>query len=353
LKLSTSFRFAAAILIVLGATSAMAKDNPSERYANAYKKYADATCPIKADGMRHFVYFARDRDAIHDHAFLTKDRFLGAQIMYSWKNLETEEGQYDFSTIQADVDYLAQHGKRLFIQLQDGSFSPDYKPVPEYLLTRAYEGGVAAEYSEDGTLEGWVAKRWNPAVQTRFAALLTALGTQFDGKIEGINLQESAIEVTPETDPSFAPSLYAESLKVNMLALKSAFPISTTMIYANFMPGEWLPWEDHGYLRGIYEFGDKNGIGIGAPDLMVQRKGQLNHALAMMHEHSYSVPLGIAVQDGNYIGTTASDEVVTQRPNLVPALHAFAQDFLKVTYMFWVNQAPYFEEDVLPCFDNR
>lgn len=341
------------ILTVLGATSAMAQDNPSERYANAYKKYADATCPIEADGMRHFVYFARDRDAIHDHAFLTKDRFLGAQIMYSWKNIETAEGQYDFSTIQADAEYLAQHGKRLFIQLQDASFSPDYKPVPDYLLNNAYDGGVAAQYSDDGKLEGWVAKRWNPAVQTRFAALLTALGKQFDGKIEGINLQESAIGVTAETDQSFAPALYAKSLKANMLAMKSAFPTSTTMIYANFMPGEWLPWEDRGYLRGIYEFGEKNGIGIGAPDLMVQRKGQLNHALAMMHESSYHVPLGIAVQDGNYIGTTASDAVVTQRHNLVPALHAFAQDFLKVNYMFWVNQEPYFEEDVLPCFDNR
>jgi hypothetical protein len=353
LKPSTSIRFAVAVLTVLGATSAMAQNNPSERYANAYKKYADARCPIATDGMRHFVYFARDRDAIHDHAFLSKDRFTGAQIMYAWKTLETAEGQYDFSAIQADVDYLAHHGKRLFIQLQDGSFSPDYKPVPDYLLNGAYDGGVAAQYSDDGAIEGWVAKRWNPAVQTRFDALLTALGKEFDGKIEGINLQESAIGVSMETDQSFAPALYADALKRNMLALKSAFPTSATMIYANFMPGEWLPWEDHGYLRGIYEFGEENGIGIGAPDLMFQRKGQLNHALAMMHEHSYSVPLGIAVQDGNYIGTTASNEVVTRRKNLVPALHAFAQDFLKVNYMFWVNQEPYFNEDVLPCFENR
>lgn len=36
--------------------------------------------------------------------------------------------------------------------------------------------------------------------------------------------------------------------------------------------------------------------------------------------------------------------------NVVPLLHAFAKDFLKVDYMFWVNQEPYFEEDVIPCF---
>jgi len=82
---------------------------------------------------------------------------------------------------------------------------------------------------------------------------------------------------------------------------------------------------------------------------MVTRKGQLNHALAMMHETDFAVPLGIAVQDGNYIGETNSEEVVSERANLVPMLHAFAEDFLKVNYMFWVNQEPYFTEDVLPC----
>jgi hypothetical protein len=70
----------------------------------------------------------------------------------------------------------------------------------------------------------------------------------------------------------------------------------------------------------------------------------------MMHEGSYTVPLGIAVQDGNYIGETNSGERVATRTNLVPMLHGFARDFLRLDYMFWVNQAPYFEEDVLPCF---
>jgi hypothetical protein len=95
---------------------------------------------------------------------------------------------------------------------------------------------------------------------------------------------------------------------------------------------------------------------------MVRRKGQLNHALAMMHENEFTAPLGIAIQDGNYIGQTgadfpagseqpkAADLVKANRKNIVPLLHAFANDFLKVQYMFWVNQEPYFEEDVLPSF---
>jgi hypothetical protein len=144
-----------------------------------------------------------------------------------------------------------------------------------------------------------------------------------------------------------------------MRALKKAFPQSTKFQYANFMAGEWLPWEDKGYLRSIYQYGEEIGVGLAAPDLMPRRKGQLNHALTLMHEGTFTVPLGIAVQDGNYTGMTGADfendtipesELKKKHENIVPMLHAFAKDFLKVRYMFWVNQEPYFEEDVLPCF---
>ena len=337
-------------LSALIATPASAADNIANRYLKASEPYSKATCPVKPDGISNFVYFSRDREAIQGHPLLTNARFSGAQIMYSWRNLEPSEGQYDFSDIKADVDYLAQHGKKLFIQLQDASFSPEYKPVPNYLLTDKFDGGVTGQYTDDGKLEGWVAKRWNDAVHARFESLLLALGKEFDGRIEGINLQETAIGVTATSDHSFSAARYIDGIKANMQALKTAFPKSTTMIYANFMPDEWLPWDDKGYLRGIYDFGNQIGVGLGAPDLMVTRKNQLNHALAMMHENSFAVPLGIAVQDGNYIGETGTEKVVKKRKNLVPMLHAFAADFLKVNYMFWVNQQPYFSEDVLPCF---
>ncbi|AJQ95520.1 hypothetical protein [Gynuella sunshinyii] len=228
--------------IVLSLTARAEWVNPSERYAKAYTDFLDAVCPVVQDDIHHFVYFSRDREAIHNHPLLTNSRFAGAQIMYSWKQLELSKGRYDFSNIQQDYDYLAAHGKRLFVQLQDATFDPKYKAVPDYLLTAEYDGGVTLQRTDSGEPEGWVAKRWNPAVQARFAQLLLALGAAFDGKIEGINLQESAIGVSQEFDPSFTPVLYVESLQINMLALKNAFPHSTTMQYANFMPGEWLPW---------------------------------------------------------------------------------------------------------------
>ncbi len=86
----------------------------------------------------------------------------------------------------------------------------------------------------------------------RFAKLLSEMGKQLDGKVEGVNFQESAIGVRSKNDSSFTKVNYYNALKINMQALKNAFPKSVTMQYANFMPVEWLPGKDKGYLRGIY-----------------------------------------------------------------------------------------------------
>jgi hypothetical protein len=336
----------------------------SNRYINTYEQYLSATCPLEKDSIKHFVYFARDREAIHNHPFLKTKRFVGAQIMYPWELLEPKKGKYDFSIIWEDYKYLLSQKKKLFIQLQDATFRPEYIGIPEYLLTAEFNGGAIPQIAENGDSVGWVAKRWNKKVQDHFAQLLQALGKEFDGKVEGINLQETSIDINlhessigikSEIDSTFSPELYSESIKINMLSLKKAFPKSTTMQYANFMPGEWLPWNDKGYLLSIYNYGEKIGVGLGGPDLMVQNKGNLNHTVAMMHERKYKVPLGIAIEDGNYIGKTGDVQISESdsHENIVPLLHAFAKDFLKVKYMFWVNQEPYFSQDVIPCFNTK
>ncbi len=347
-----------ALLTFVTVNAQVKRANPAEKYMHVHERFEKAICPIPKDSLKHFVYFSRDRESVKDHMFLNSPRFEGAQIMYSWRQLEPSMGSYDFSVIREDIAYLKQHDKSLFIQLQDATFDPKYKAIPNYLMTQEFDQGATLQYNDNDEPEGWVSKRWNKSVQNRFALLLKALGREFDGIITGINLQETSIGVNHEIDQSFSQEAYLKGLKKNMLVMKKAFPESITLIYANFIPGEWLPFRDMGYLREIYRYGEEIGVGLGAPDLMPDRKGQLNHALALMHEGRYSVPLGIAVQDGNYIGKTGSDLDykedldlgVDSRKNRVPMLHAFAKHFLKVDYMFWSNQSPYIEEDVLSCY---
>jgi len=303
--------------------------------------------------VRNFAYFGRDRERIADRGFLGAANLEGAQLTYTWRQLEHGEGGYDFSDIENDLARLGSHGKALFVQLQDTTFDVSKPAVPDYLLKhRRYNGGAEFQYNGRGEAEGWVARRWDPSVQDRFQRLLMALGTEFDGRIAGINLQETAIGVSekgPHASPGFTYAGYRDAILSNMRALKRAFPKSVAMQYANFMPGEWLPADDHAFLRSVFQLGEGIGVGVGVPDLLPENRNQQNHAYRIMGELKGKVHVGIAVQDGNYNGTTGND-VKPGGPwtNRVPELFEYAREVLNADFIFWGAQEPYFTHDVIP-----
>jgi hypothetical protein len=320
--------------------------------------FAIYTEVFASDSVHNYVFFGRDRSRITEKGFLNTQKFEGAQLMYAWRELESAEDVYDFGAVKKDLNFLKSKGKKLFIQLQDTTFNPSQVAVPKYLQKNPkYNGGVVYQYDENGKPAGLVLMRWDSAVRGRFQKLLNALGKAFDGKIEGINLQETAIEVTekgPNSPKDFTYSGYRDGVLANMKALRKAFPKSITLQYANFMPGEWLPENDQGYLRSIYEYGRKIGVGVGAPDLMPEKLAHKNHAYKFMHEINGSIPVGVAVQDGNYTGTTGENLKPTGPwPNNVPKLYDFAKNYLKAHYIFWAAQEPYFSHDVVPFFRVR
>jgi hypothetical protein len=244
---------------------------------------------VSAKPVHHYVFFGQDREKIReDLSFLETRALEGAQIAYSWKQLEPNQDEYDFSAIREDLKFLTSKGKKLFVQLQDVTFSERWVPVPKYLLRDPlYNGGADHQYNykagdeAHATTSGWAARRWDPAVQQRFHKLLFALGKEFDGRIEGINLAESSVNFgdTGRLFPKgFTPEIYRDAIITNLKALKRAFPKSTVLQYANFMPGEWLPTEDKGYLRAVYKAAQESKVGVGGPDLLPYRRAQLNHA---------------------------------------------------------------------------
>ena len=302
----------------------------------------------------HYVFFNRDRQRISDAAFLETKTFEGAQLKYTWRELERAKDGYDFSSIQHDFAFLSSKGKKLFIQLQDASFDPTIVNVPQYLLNDPrYNGGADKQYSireddeEHALPEGWVARRWDPAVRERFHKLLFALGKEFDGAIEGINLAETAVSFGESGrlfPKGFTPAVYRDAVITNMTALKRAFPQSVTMQYANFMPGEWLPGKDQGYLRTVYERAKDLKLGLGGPDLLPGKPGQMNHCYPLIREAAGSVPTGIAVQEGNYQYTNPK----TGQSITIPELVEFATEYLEVDYIFWCTQEPFYSEKLIP-----
>ncbi|PYJ85406.1 MAG: hypothetical protein DME22_09260 [Verrucomicrobia bacterium] len=312
-----------------------------------------------AEGVHHYVFFNRDREKISDAAFLNTEAFEGAQLKYTWREIEPEKDAYDFSAIRQDWRFLNSKSKKLFIQLQDSSFDPTVVNVPRYLLNDAqYHGGADRQYSIEGDDEehavpaGWVARRWDPAVQERFHKLLFGLGKEFDGKIEGINLPETAVDFgeTGRLFPKrFTPEIYRDAIITNLTVLKRAFPHSVTMQYANFMPGEWLPDKDRGFLRTVYQRARELKVGVGGPDLLPYKPGQMNHSYPLIRECARSVPTGIAVQWGNYEYKNPK----TGKRVTISELLQFGSDYLRVDYLFWCTQEPYYSEELIPFFQSK
>lgn len=309
--------------------------------------------PTGTTTPRHFIFFERERQRISEPAFLTNEHIAGAQLKYTWRELEPERGRYELQPLLDDLAFLEKHGKRLFVQLQDVSFSEEVL-LPEYLRTDpAFSGGAARKYDYEGDdeskaqFEGWVARRWDAAVRARFIQLLDALGKAVDGRIEGINLSETSIgfgESGRLHPAGFTYDGYVEGVKALMTAARTAFPRSTVIQYANFMPGEWLPGTDHGYLRAVYAHAESIGVGVGGPDLLPHRKGQRNHSYPLIASRRAGIPAGVAVQDGNL----GEINPATGKRVTVGELYGFANDRLRLDYLFWGTQEPYYSKEILP-----
>jgi hypothetical protein len=312
-----------------------------------------------AEPLHHFVFFGGDREKISTaKSFLETRVFEGAQVPYLWRQLEPDKDEYDFSLIREDLALLTRHGKKLWVQIQDVTFSERWNPVPKYLITDSqYHGGANRQYEykgddeEHATGAGWAARRWDPAVQDRFHKLLFALAKEFDGRIAGINFAESAVDFgsTGRLYPTgFTPEGYRDALVANMKALKRAFSKSIALQYANFMPGEWRPTNDKGYLRAIYNAAKESKVGVGGPDLLPYQRGQMGSSYSLIREVAGAVAVGIAVQDGNYAHVNPK----TGKRVTIKELIEFATDYLRADYIFWCTEEPYYSGDLVPFMQN-
>jgi hypothetical protein len=309
---------------------------------------------VAQNTIQHFIFFSQDREAIHDPPFYLNPSVAGAQVTYPWKRLEPRKDHYDFSQIKEDLNFLASKGKKLFIQLQDVTFDSNFFAVPAYLLSdTAYHGGVNSQYDfpdnneEKAVKAGWVSRRWDTAVATRFHKLIFELGKQFDGRIEGINLPETAVEFGAKGNlhpPGFTYEKYRDAIKVNMKVLKQAFSKSTTIQYINFMPGEFLPTDDKNYIKSLYAYAAEIKSGVGGPDIKVYRKTQMDHSYGLIRNAHGIVKTGAAVQEGNYnVINPKTGKQVT-----VSEILDFAINYLQLDYVFWSTEEPWYSKQVLP-----
>ncbi|HHL3492954.1 TPA: hypothetical protein ACQ53F_001795 [Legionella pneumophila] len=272
----------------------------------------------------------------------------GVQIIYSWRQLEPQKGVYDFSKIERDLNFLSGIDKKLFIQIQDRSFSPDVFPVPDYIrLEKAYHGGVVQQYDFPGEgkpiTAGWVARTWDPAVRKRFQLLLKKLASKFDGKIYGVNLPETAIDLDPDHLPEdFSSDKYFYSVLDNIGYLKKTFQKSRVIQYVNFFPDEWN--NDHRYMSRLFAFARNHHIGLGGPDVVPYKKSQMKNSYPFFHKFKGKIETAIAIQEPDYTYTNPKTGSFYRFDDF----YSFSQEYLGAFILFWNTEEPFFSEQLLP-----
>ncbi|MFS2157499.1 hypothetical protein ACCD10_09115 [Pseudomonas sp. Pseusp122] len=275
-------------------------------------------------------------------ALLTRPDIEGVQIVYSWKLLENAEGQYNFSAIEEDLARLGKLDKKLFIQIQDRFFTAEARNIPLYLQQEpVYHGGLMAQSDNAGEGmpegQGWVAMQWQPSVRARFQALLAALAASFDGRIAGMNLPETAIDIDVNDAASgFTCEGYFAATLDNIRFARNAFKQSHVVQYVNFFPCEWN--DDQRYMSRLFEFAANNRIGLGGPDIVPYKKAHMNAAYPFLNRYKKRLEqVAMAVQEPTLTYTNPKTGAPFTREELV----TFAEDYLGVDIIFWSTQTPW------------
>lgn len=266
----------------------------------------------------------------------------GVQIVYNWRSLEKTKDAYDFSRIEKDLEYLTKLNRKLFIQLQDRFFEPKARYVPDYILNdKKYTGGLVAQFDNPGENKpignGWVTQQWNPAVQQRFQKLIGELAKKFDGKIQGINLPETAIDIDMKRDKTgLSCDKYFQAELDNLKFARDSFKQSYVLQYVNFFPCEWE--NDHKYMSRLFDFANKNNIGLGGPDIVPNKNAQMKNAYPFFNKYKGKLSLvAMAVQEP----TLTYKNPKTRKPFTKEEFVEYAQNYLGVNIIFWSIESPW------------
>ena len=302
-----------------------------------------------AQSPHHFVYLGQDElDA--NLPILDRPDIAGAEIIYVWSNLEPNRGEYDFSMIEHDLALTEARGKEVFVEVGDRFFAPNARYLPQYMLDGPEFGGGLARQFDNRTPgrapvpQGWIARQWDPEVRARFQALLAALAARFDGRIDGIILTETAVTVDRETPPEgFDCDLYFDAEAENALFARRAFARSHIVQYVNFWPCGWN--NARGYMSRFFALAAANRIGVGGPDIVPNRPGQMRNSYPFIREYRDRVPLvAMAVQEP----TLEYVNPETGSPFTRAEFEAFATDYLGVDIIFWSKDTPWLRQGVQP-----
>lgn len=295
-----------------------------------------STAMAEAKKIQNFLFLGGNGGNLQKYSkVITQHGFDGVQIVYTWKSLEPRKDHYDFSKIKSDLLIANKLHKKLFIQIQDRFFEPQAKYVPAYLLNNpTYGGGITMQLDNPGEnkplVTGWVASQWNTGVRFRYQQLIKSLADKFDGKIYGVNLPETAIDIDTKDTPTFSCDKYFDAELENIGIARKYFKHSYVVQYVNFFPCEWN--DDHNYMNRLFQYALDNNIGLGGPDIVPYKNAQMKNSYQFFHKYKGKpVLVAMAVQEPTmtYINPKTKKHFTSEE------FTKFASDYLGANIIFW------------------
>lgn len=252
----------------------------------------------------------------------------GEWVAYAWGAIETTDGVYDWSCVDAHIAYLASVGKYLIADLAYKAFSPSPgNIVPADLTSRVVTG--------TGTQPVQIAPIWEADVADRYIRFLEAFAARYDSNptVELVQMSESAPSFGGgNPSATYSTSALATQLKRVYSAAAAAFDQTVFAPMVNSLSNQ---------AAGLIEHAYSLGLGVGSPDAFtVSANGDLD-AGSLIFSGTQVAGQGTTVRD--YRGlipheVKGSDPVLGGKDDNGPATNLidWAQTH-DVTHMSWIS----------------
>ncbi len=147
---------------------------------------------------------------------------------------------------------------------------------------------------------------------------------------------ESAVDLLDPKVEGFSCDAYFKAEMANAAFARRAFRKSHVVQYINFWPCEWD--NDRKYMSRFFAFAKDNQVGLGGPDIVPYRKGQMKNAYPFFNSYKGQLPLvAMAVQQPTLTYTNPQ----TGKRFTRSEIEDFADDYLGVDVIFWTTEAPW------------
>jgi hypothetical protein len=268
--------------------------------------------------------------------------FVGGAVLVAWGQVETSEGVYDWSAVDAQRDALASIGKKLALAVKFENYVTSALPsvaandanvdriFPSYAITA---GHVVAARTAAGAYKRQELKYWNAAAVDRMLAFITALAAKYD------NDDVFALFATPETsitlDELDGTSTWANATTQFQRILAhcaTQFSRTPAVMLNNFLNTQSATTS---FQQAIVDA----GVGCGGPDLFIPSLESNDNwgmrALRGERWNGSAWVTGVA-EDQSYKCAVSVDQQVIRSTSATPALYYdAARNRYDSTHLIW------------------